>query len=491
MSPRATRRYLYIFVSILVLLLGSWLVLLREVAQPGSNDPAWAFNHGSIGNEAAQGLPYWIWRVMPAVFSDLLPGDQRGFAAMGVAWAPGAPLPVGFSQKTLGVIPRVAPNCAFCHQGTYRLKAEDPETIVPAGPGTRINVQGFLRFLLAAAQDGRFRSNVIMAEIRARYEMPLWERMLYRYLLIPGTRRALQKQAAQFEWAKTRPDWGPGRIDPFNPVKFTNLAMADDGTVGNSDMMPLWNLQSAAATAQRRFALHWDGLLTDVHETVISGAIGDGMSYRSFPGAADTLAIIEDFINTAQPPASPFSPALNPSDPYHVSAAQVARGAEIYAGECAVCHDAGGERYRTPIPIVELGTDRNRLDMWTPEAKDRYSSYQSGYDWGFRYFQKTNGYLAVDLAGLWLRGPYLHNGSVPNLRALLMPPAERPEKFWRGSDLVDPENGGFISTEGGDPYRYTVPVDTSVRGNASSGHTWGTELGAADKDALLAYLKTL
>ena len=491
MTARGARRYLTVFVAFLVLLIGAWLVLLREVPQAKSNDPAWVFKHGSIGNEAAQGLPYWIWRVLPAVFSDLLPGDQRGFSSIGVAWESGAPLPVGFSQKTLGVIPRVAPNCAFCHQGTYRLGAEDPETIVIGGPGTRVNVQGFLRFLVAAGQDARFKSSVLMPAIKARYDMPLWERMLYRYLLIPATRAALKTQAAQFTWTDSRPDWGIGRIDPFNPVKFGMLKLPDDGTIGNSDMMPLWDMQSAAATPHRRFGVHWDGLLTDVHETVVAGAIGDGMTKDSFPGARDALDVMEDFTNRLMPPKSPFSPDLNPRDPFYVNPAMVAQGAEIYTETCAVCHDADGERFRTPIPMVEIGTDRHRLDMWTQEARDRYTAYQEGYDWGFQYFQKTNGYLAVDLTGLWLRGPYLHNGSVPNLAALLMPPESRPKTFWRGSDLVDPVNGGFVSTEGADIYRYAIPVDTSERGNSNSGHAWGTDLGAADKQALLAYLKTL
>ncbi len=485
-------RYLLWFLILLVALgVGAWLLLLREVPQRASNDPVWSFNHGSIGNETAQGLPYWIWRVLPAVFSDLLPGDGRGFSAIGVAWKAGEPLPIGFSQKTLGVIPRVAPNCAFCHQGTYRLYPEQPEQIVTAGAGTRVNVQGFLRFLTAAGQDGRFTASVLMPEITARYDMPLWERALYRFVLIPATRKALQSRAGDFAWMDERPGWGIGRIDPFNPVKFGILELGDDGTIGNSDMMPLWELRVAAPTTQRRFAVHWDGLLTDVHETVVAGAIGDGMTYKSFPAAEDMLATVEDFINVAGPPPSPFSPARLPGDPYYVSAASVARGAEIYARDCAECHDPGGGRFRTPIPIAEVRTDRHRLDMWTREARDRYSRYQTEYEWGFEYFQKTNGYLANELTGLWLRAPYLHNGSVPNLRALLTPPDQRPKAFWRGSDLVDPENGGFVSTEDGDPWRHAERYDTKVDGNSNSGHLWGTDLAPADKEALIAYLKTL
>ena len=82
----------------------------------------------------------------------------------------------------------VAPNCAFCHQGSYRLHADDPATLVPAGAGTRVNVQGFLRFLTRCGADPRFTADNVMAAITAIYDMPWAERLLYRYLLVPAVR---------------------------------------------------------------------------------------------------------------------------------------------------------------------------------------------------------------------------------------------------------------------------------------------------------------
>ncbi|QEW19487.1 hypothetical protein LA6_001677 [Marinibacterium anthonyi] len=490
-----TLRFARWLLALLILLvaggLGAWLLLLHPHKQPATRDLAQVFNHGSIGNETAQGLPYWIWRVLPTVFPDHLPGAQRGYSAIGVYWEPGAPLPVGFSEKTLGVIPRVAPNCAFCHQGTYRTQADMPARLVSAGAGTRVDPQSYIRFLVDVGQDPRFTAKTMMAAITAIYDMPAWERGLYRFVLIPATRKALEGQAQRFAWMTTRPDWGPGRIDPFNPVKFENLGLPDDGTIGNSDMMPLWGLAVTDPTDTRRFALHWDGLLSDLHETVVAGAIGDGMSHSEWPGAQDALARMESFVRLQLPPPSPFSPDLPPGDPFHVDPDQVARGGAIYAAHCAECHDPAGPRFRTPIPIVEVATDRHRLDMWTVAARDRYLAYQDDYAWGFQHFHKTEGYLANELTGLWLRGPYLHNGSVPNLRALLSAPAERPDRFWRGSDLVDARNGGFVSLRDADPMRRMVPFDTQVDGNGNAGHLWGTDLPATDKEALLAYLKTL
>jgi mono/diheme cytochrome c family protein len=482
---------------IVVLIVFAWFVLLRPVAQPATHDPLQVFDHGSIGNETQQGLPYWIWRVLPTLFPEYLPAKQDGYGAIGVYWVGGEELPVGFSEKTLGVIPRVAPNCAFCHQGTYRLHADDPATFVPAGRGTRVNVQGFLRFLTAVGRDkDRFTADKVMAAITAVYDMPWSERLLYRYLLIPAVQSALAEQATRFAWMDSRPDWGPGRIDPFNPVKFFNLDLPDDGTIGNSKMMPLWALGQVVAETGGRYFLHWDGLLSDLRETAIAGAIGDGMDYQGYIIAKPTLAAIIDFIRLQKPPPSPFSPAAKDPD-FRVDATAVEAGKALYQARCASCHEPGGTRFRTVIPAAEIGTDRHRIDMWTASARKRYTDYHAGgYDWGFRAFHKINGYVADELTGLWLRGPYLHNGSVPTLRALLEPPSKRPSTFDTGYDLIDATNGGFVS-EGplaerfGQPYATKTKTGEAIPGNDNSGHLYGTDLSDDNKASLLAFLKTL
>nr|WP_209942947.1 cytochrome c [Rhizobium halophytocola] len=475
--------------------LSAYLLLFRPVAEAKTNDLAEIFNHGSIGNEEAQGLPYWIWRVLPQVFPDLVPGNGDGYGNFGVYWRAGDAVPMGFSLTRLGIIDRVSPNCGFCHQGSYRLSPDQPRVFVSAGAGTRVDPQAYIRFLMTAGADPRFTSGRIMAEIATLTDMPLIERLLYRFALVPATRQALRAQGERFAWMASRPDWGPGRIDPFNPVKFQNLKLPDDGTIGNSDMMPLWNLKTLAASNTRTYSLHWDGLQTDVHETVVSGAIGDGMSFKTYPRTNDNLARMEDFARVEAPPPSPFSPGAPIDSPFHVDAYAFAEGQKIYRDNCAVCHAPDGARFRTPVPIVELGTDRHRIDMWSPAARSRYAAYEDDYAWNFTHFEKAEGYVAVGLEGLWLRAPYLHNGSVPSLRDLLKTPDARPKTFFRGSDLVDAENGGFVATNmpasPASPPVAASLYDTTLPGNANTGHLWGTDLSPQAKESLLAYLKTL
>ena len=75
------------------------------------------------------------------------------------------------------------------------------------------------------------------------------------------------------------------------------------------------------------------------------------------------------------------------------------------------------------------------------------------------------------LAGIRASAPYLHNGSVPTLRALLEPAARRPVTFPLG-------DAGFV-------------LDTRLAGNRNIGHEFGTALTAREKDDLVAFLMTL
>jgi len=102
-------------------------------------------------------------------------------------------------------------------------------------------------------------------------------------------------------------------------------------------------------------------------------------------------------------------------------------------------------------------------------------------------------YKARPLNGIWTGGPYLHNGSVPNLYQLLLPAAQRDKAFYIGSWKFDPVNAGY-STE---PEPGAFRFDTTLSGNSNSGHEYGTgydglaPLTDEDRRALVEYMKTL
>ena len=97
-------------------------------------------------------------------------------------------------------------------------------------------------------------------------------------------------------------------------------------------------------------------------------------------------------------------------------------------------------------------------------------------------------YAARPLYGIWAAAPYLHNGSVPTLYDLLLPPKERPEKFALGAREYDPAKLGFVVSTDCTPK--DCLVDTTQTGNGNDGHVYGADLSPGDRTALLEYLKT-
>jgi hypothetical protein len=268
------------------------------------------FLFGSIGTEETDGIPYWIWLVLPRLFPEYL-AAPGGYASLGMLAKDGHEMPVGLSKVTIG-FERVGINCAICHTGSYRLHPGDPPTIVATAPSHQMAPQLYVRFLIACASDPRFTADNIMAEIAKNYALPPSDRMVYR-MIIPFTRRAILRLKDQDAWMNDRPDWGKGRIDPFNPVKFRTLRQPVDATIGNSDMQPVWNLNAHAG-----YVYHWDGLNTNLQEVVLSSAIGDGATTKwvdrdysrwngTDPHTMSSLRRIQNYIGTVKPPAYPLS----------------------------------------------------------------------------------------------------------------------------------------------------------------------------------------
>jgi hypothetical protein len=121
-------------------------------------------------------------------------------------------------------------------------------------------------------------------------------------------------------------------------------------------------------------------------------------------------------------------------------------------------------------------------------------------------------YKARPLNGIWATAPFLHNGSVPTLMALLSPYDERPKTFYLGNREFDPVNVGYRTEEVPGSFELiAATVDrrnpdkvTPVRGNWNGGHLFdvatprnrgagiiGRPLTPAERWALIEYLKTL
>jgi hypothetical protein len=214
-----------------------------------------------------------------------------------------------------------------------------------------------------------------------------------------------------------------------------------------------------------------------LREAVLSSALGLGATRRSIN--IEGLERVENWL--LDRPA--------PEYPYPVDHKLAVAGGAFYARLCAGCHAPGSARTGTIVPIDEIGTDRHRLDTWTVQSANAYNRFGEGAAWRISGFRKTSGYVAVLLDGLWLRAPYLHNGSVPFLSEILERPENRTKVFYRGYDVYDPVRVGFIAA-GQEAERVGSKYETALPGNSNSGRTYGTDLPAEEKKALLEFLKT-
>ena len=491
------------------------------------------FKYGSLGGERGYkgqvgfGLPYWIWVAMPELFPEYLPDKKpgRGYASFGYIYEPGGDprfqLPVGTSQRNSLTLDRVWINCGACHTGTVRETPRSEPQIVLGMPANRYNQGEWVRFLFAAASDPRFTGDQMVRKIRELEkerrkvlaqgrlagprlpgELNPLEEMIYKRAVVPlmKSRLLFLKDRLGFIQFAT---WGPGRVDTFNaPKALLNFPMQlapEAEKRGNADLPSVWYQKG-----REGMQLHWDGNNTSVAERNLSASFA-----ATIPPLIDKCSLrrMARIMETLAPPPFPRE---------RIDPALAERGAPLYNAHCAACHGASTPPFRrdgevgklvgTVVPLQAIGTDRWRLDSYTPElVKSQNSIYaeyplrdsrecpgdpgSKAYPARFNHFRKTHGYANSPLDGIWLRAPYLHNGSVPNLRELLEPAANRSKTFWTGYDVYDYDNVGFV-TQGPEAQAEGWLYDTSLPANGNQGHEYGTRLSPEEKDALLEYLKT-
>lgn len=450
------------------------------------------FKYGSLGSEHEFGVPYWIWRALPELFADKLPG--QGLESLGFVFEKGKILPAGMSQRRYLGFDLVWLNCAICHTGTVRETAQSEPKVYAAMPANTFNFRAFTRFLFAAGEDRRFTPTDIIRQInviRRREglgDLPLLDRLVFRFYAIYYMRERLLTLRDRLDFIKAEPEWGPGRVDTFNPLKayfnFPPEKLSKEERIGTTDFPSIWN-QGQRETLKMN--LHWDGNNISLEERNRSAAMGTGITPPT--GDRPSLKRVADWLRTLAAPAYPFK----------IDKALAGQGAPVYKKYCAECHGADGKDFRGQyagqvVPIDDIGTDRWRLDSYTHDVAVNQNMIFAGYgEERFSHFRKTFGYANSPLDGLWLRSPYLHNGSVPTLRDLLEPRDKRPSKFYRGYDVYDQKKVGFVGDVAEEKGKKYFLFDAGEPGNSNAGHEgrrFGTELSAADKDALVEYLKT-
>ena len=264
----------------------------------------------------------------------------------------------------------------------------------------------------------------------------------------------------------------------------------------------------------------------------------------------DNLHEIELLLGGDAPGKGVWSPKWPVDILGKIDADKAAKGEKLYNELCLHCHqppmlsaegrnpkywtnftDSAGRQFFkvTMIPLEEIGTDPNEATNFAKRTADSgplgkgVISAQEGLEYITQKLidqsyedlkltsaevQDWNGYRKNDLQapleykarphnGVWATPPYLHNGSVPNLYALLSPVAERPKVFYLGNKQYDPVKLGLNT----DPLQGASEFRTDLPGNSNAGHEFndgpkghgviGRKLSDEERMEIIEYLKTL
>ena len=286
------------------------------------------YKYGSFGGEADR-LPYWIWRVLPDVFPDLLPERPgNGYERFGFIDDTDAPTdhprPIGISYRELQV-PQMGFSCAACHSGTLRESPDAPRRVILGMPAHQIDIWGLTIFWFAVARHKDFDAEHLVPAIeKVNPDFSWLDNLFYRYLVIPITKSRIQSQENKLKPVFVRDVWGYGRVDTFATHKYILFDLPDD-TSGPVDFPSVWN-----QGPREGMWLHWDGNNNSVHARNIIAGISAGATVESLDEAG--LRRTEDWLSGLAPPEFPRE---------RIDLSRYESGHQVFQAACAVCHEFG------------------------------------------------------------------------------------------------------------------------------------------------------
>lgn len=442
--------------------------------------------------------------------------------------------------------------CAACHTGQLQIGGK--QIRIDGGINNRIDAVGWVRALSASldatlADPTRFQR--MLKRIRARG--PVDEADLRKRLRSDA---AVVQALVRNEFVVPFPA-GPGRMDALgsinNALSAVNTHIPENTRPTLAPVKPpfLWNAPQSAW-------VQWSGVVDDPLPRNVGETLGVFARYNLtaatpaaglFESTTDVKGVVqvEHLLQRLAPPQWPEA-ILGKLDP-----AKVAHGAQLFAENCAECHTTWPYRWSAPlkqgkrmienglVPQAVVGTDDTQLASVTfdpqptmltrnlaplfkgapivpvgefalvlksgiiqraveqagPFTPDQLIEMNGYANFGKepRVEPLLGRYKAAPRDGVWATGPFLHNGSVPNLYDLLSPAATRPKTFYVGRDFdsvklgidTSGKSGGFL-------------FDTTLVGNSNAGHSFengtgkgiiGRELTDAERYAIIEYIKSI
>ncbi|QAY78369.1 hypothetical protein [Sphingosinicella sp. BN140058] len=422
--------------------------------------------------------------------------------------------PLGMTHGRLAVLPGLRVTvanlgCASCHAGVRYDSSGRPQPAQAwlGSPNTSLDLEAYTTALYDALEKTADRPEALLDVAGTLFpEMDARERFALRRLVLPRVQARLDSLRSLGR-PTPFPNGSPGTTNGVAALKrAVGVALADHGRgeIGTTSVPDLghrtWRSSllydgSYAVPGRPRNRPMTRQDVTQDHVEALAAimtfftvpsmgvAPGDGLS------KLDRAEAVMRFLDAYRAP--PF--------PGKIDAAAARRGSVIYAARCAACHgrysdDADAPRLLAfPNWIGSVGTDPARARLFGKPLADAVNRgpYRARIA-----AAATGAYAAPPLDGLWTTAPYLHNGSVPTIAALL-DPTHRPGRFLVGGHKLDFDRVGIALTADGAypagyrPWSRPVWIDVQQPGRGNGGHEHGRELSAAERAALIEFLKRL
>lgn len=444
-------------------------------------------------------------------------------------------LPVGFSRDEGGHNTAwIGLTCAACHTGQVNINGKK---IRIDGGQSLINYTQFEIELLASIKATLAQSEK-------------WERFFNRLPKTPENESPDNIQVAMKAWVHEREiryamnatavPYGYGRLDAFgqifNAVTVEALRIPENKHAPDAptSFPVLWDASHLNTVQWNASAPNQEpGPLAQNSTTALAvygtvDVLGHSLTYPSSIQLRNLGGIQKTFYQLV-------SPKWPETVANKLDASLVATGKPLYDKHCLQCHslvenvDAKRKLNAVLVPITEVGTDPRMASNFanakvkTGELEGKRSFVFVGKKFGkeesaldvvmhvtvgamahhpmdslvsvIEEFAHVNSppvndalvYKARPINGVWASAPYLHNGSVPTVYDLLLPVAQRPTQFYVGNRELDIVKVGYKTEQ----TEASSLFDTSLAGNANTGHEYGTQLNEAERMALLEYVKSL
>ena len=260
------------------------------------------------------------------------------------------------------------------------------------------------------------------------------------------------------------------KAERFDMMKFTIA----------TDVPPLWNVK-------KKNALYYNAMGRGDFTKLLMQSVLLGL-----PDSTMARQVQKEFVNVLA-----WLESLEPPQyPGTINQSLSVKGKVLFEEHCKDCHGSYGEKESYPNKVIALSVIKT--DPWYAWYAKDYGGFSDWYNQSWFATSKPvsknvplEGYIAPPLDGIWASAPYLHNGSVPTLSALLNS-KERPD-FWQRSGRTDDYN--FIDV-GWNYKKKKKPAgkfvyDSTLPGYGNQGHTFGDKLDAEERKAVIEYLKTL